>query len=50
MPGTHPLGSPYVDMRIVVAGHRHWQCDEPAEWILNRLLARYGPDLVMVHV
>jgi YspA, cpYpsA-related SLOG family len=36
-------------MRILVAGDRHWRCDDLAEQILSRLLARYGPDLVIVH-
>ena len=36
-------------MRILLAGDRHWRCDELAEQIINRLVARYGPDLVVVH-
>jgi acetylglutamate kinase len=36
-------------MRILVTGDRHWRCDDLAEQIVNRLLARYGPDLVIVH-
>jgi hypothetical protein len=35
-------------MRIVITGERHWRCDELAEQIVNRLLARYGPDSVVV--
>jgi hypothetical protein len=27
----------------------HWRCDELAEQIINRLLARYGPAFVIVH-
>jgi YspA, cpYpsA-related SLOG family len=36
-------------MRILITGDRHWRCDDLAEQVLNRLLARYGPDLVVVH-
>jgi YspA, cpYpsA-related SLOG family len=39
----------HVYMRILVTGDRHWRCDDLAEQVLNRLLARYGPDLVVVH-
>jgi hypothetical protein len=38
-----------LNMRILITGDRHWRCDELAEQVLNRLLARYGPDLVVVH-
>jgi YspA, cpYpsA-related SLOG family len=38
-----------LNMRILITGDRHWRCNELAEQILNRLLARYGPDLVVVH-
>jgi hypothetical protein len=36
-------------MRIIIAGERHWSAPELAEDIVNRLLARYGPELVVVH-
>jgi hypothetical protein len=36
-------------MRILIAGDRHRRCDDLAKQIVNRLLARYGPDLVIVH-
>ena len=36
-------------MRILITGDRHWRCDELAKHVVNRLLARYGPDLVIVH-
>jgi YspA, cpYpsA-related SLOG family len=36
-------------MRILVSGDRHWRCDELAKQVLNRLLARYGLDLIIVH-
>jgi YspA, cpYpsA-related SLOG family len=36
-------------MRILITGDRHWRCDDLAAQILNRLLVRYGPDLVIVH-
>jgi YspA, cpYpsA-related SLOG family len=38
-----------VDMRILVTGDRHWSCQDLAEQVLNRLLARYGPGIVIVH-
>ena len=36
-------------MRIIVTGDRNWNALELAEEVLNRLLARYGPNLVIVH-
>src|SRR4051812_27606870 len=36
-------------MRIIVTGDRNWYAPELAEQVLNRLLARYGPGLVIVH-
>ena len=36
-------------MRIVVTGERAWACDELAMVILQRLIARYGRDIVVVH-
>jgi hypothetical protein len=38
-----------LNIRILITGDRHWRCDDLAEQILNRLLARYGPDLTVVH-
>jgi hypothetical protein len=38
-----------VDMRIVVTGDRFWPCNQLAVAILRRLVARYGPDIVIVH-
>ena len=38
-----------MDMRILVVGDRHWHCPELAEKIVSRMLARYGPDLLIVH-
>jgi hypothetical protein len=38
-----------LNMRILITGDRHWRCDDLAEQVLNRLLARYGPNLVVVH-
>ena len=38
-----------LNMRILVTGDRHWHCDDLAEQVLNRLLARYGPGLTIVH-
>lgn len=36
-------------MRVIVTGDRHWRPHELAEQVLNRLLARYGPGLIIVH-
>jgi hypothetical protein len=36
-------------MRIVVAGDQFWPCHKLASAILRRMLARYGPDIVIVH-
>ena len=36
-------------MRVIVTGDRNWTAPELAEEVLNRLLARYGPNLVIVH-
>jgi hypothetical protein len=36
-------------MRILVVGDRHWNCPEPAKQLLSRLLARYGPAIVVNH-
>ena len=38
-----------LDMRIVVAGDQFWPCHKLASAILRRMLARYGPDIVIVH-
>jgi hypothetical protein len=38
-----------LDMRILIAGDRHWRCDDLAKQIVTRLLARYGSDLTIVH-
>jgi len=36
-------------MRIVVTGDRFWTCNQLAVRILRRLVARYGPEIVIVH-
>ena len=36
-------------MRILIVGDRHWNCSELAEQIVTRLLARYGPTIVIIH-
>ena len=38
-----------LNMRILITGCRHWRCYDLADHVLKRLLARYGPDLVVVH-
>ncbi len=35
--------------RIIITGDRKWSCPELAELIINRLIARHGPDLFIVH-
>jgi hypothetical protein len=36
-------------MRIMVTGDRFWPCHKLAAAILRRLVARYGPEIVIVH-
>jgi hypothetical protein len=36
-------------MRIVVTGERAWVCDELAMVVLERLIARYGREIVIIH-
>lgn len=36
-------------MRVVITGCRHWNAYELAEQVVNRLLARYGPGVIIVH-
>jgi hypothetical protein len=36
-------------MRIVIGGETSWRCDDLASAIVRRLIARYGPDLVIAH-
>jgi hypothetical protein len=36
-------------MRIIVTGDRFWTCHRLAAAILVRLVARYGPEIVVVH-
>jgi hypothetical protein len=36
-------------MRIIVTGDRNWFAPDLAEQVLNRLMVRYGPNLVIVH-
>lgn len=36
-------------MRILITGCRFWKCHNLAYGVLQRLMARYGPDLVIVH-
>jgi hypothetical protein len=38
-----------LNTRILITGDRHWRCDDLAKQIINRLLARYGPELIIVH-
>ena len=38
-----------MNICIVTAGDREWQCDELAKVVVNRLIARYGPVVVIVH-
>lgn len=36
-------------MRIVITGDTGWECRELASRVLRRLVARYGPDIVIIH-
>jgi hypothetical protein len=36
-------------VRILVTGDRHWRSPALTDEVVNRLLARYGPDLVIIH-
>jgi hypothetical protein len=36
-------------IRILITGSRDWACHELAESVIARLIARYGPNLVIVH-
>lgn len=36
-------------MRIIVTGDRNWYAPDLAEQVLNRLILRYGPGLVIIH-
>lgn len=36
-------------MRVIVTGDRKWYAPDMAEQVLNRLILRYGPGLVVVH-
>jgi hypothetical protein len=36
-------------MRIVITGDTGWECSELAARVLHRLVARYGPDIVIIH-
>jgi hypothetical protein len=35
--------------RVLITGCRHWRCDTLADRIVERLKARYGADLLVVH-
>ncbi len=39
----------HLYMRILVTGDRNWACRELAKSVIERLIARYGRDLVIVH-
>lgn len=36
-------------MRILITGCRHWHDPDMAEVVVARLIARYGPGIVIVH-
>ena len=36
-------------MRIVVIGDTGWECHDLAARVLRRLVARYGPEIVVIH-
>jgi hypothetical protein len=37
------------DVRVIVGGSRDWKCDDLADRVVSRLVARYGNALVVVH-
>jgi YspA, cpYpsA-related SLOG family len=43
LPGWNP------GMRIILTGDRFWPCHKLIAEILRRLLAKYGPDIVIAH-
>jgi hypothetical protein len=43
------MGCYYLYMCILITGDRHWACTDLAERVVNRLIAKYGYDLVVVH-
>ena len=52
--GYMGLGAPcprryYLDMRILVVGEESRKCDEMVTSIVQRLVWRYGRDVVIVH-
>jgi hypothetical protein len=36
-------------MRILITGDRAWQCDDLAVAVLQRLVSRYGREIIIVH-
>jgi hypothetical protein len=36
-----------MNIRIVIAGDRHWSCRELAADVLRRLVGWHGPDIVI---
>jgi hypothetical protein len=45
VPDVYSIGH----MRIVITGDRAGSCNEPASVVLRRLIARYGPEIIVVH-
>ena len=39
----------HLDLHIVITGERAWACEDLAMVIVQRLIARYGADIVVVH-
>ena len=36
-------------MRVLITGDRHWHCSRLAADVVARLVAKYGPNIVIVH-
>jgi hypothetical protein len=43
------VGSCDLDMSILITGDRHWRCTDLAEWIVKRLVKRYGADALIIN-
>lgn len=37
------------DVRVLITGDRYWACRQLAEQVVRHLVARHGPDIIIVH-
>jgi len=37
-------------MRVLITGDRFWACHQLADGVLQRIIARHGPDITIVRV